>query len=502
MRIKKLLALLLAAVMAMTLFAGCCSPSLLRLLLDLLQDQYHNVTVTAEADLDAALRAAVSEHDTIEDITAALAQALDKTVEFERLPGARAGDQTFSLVYKTGTDTEAIARQTYTDWNKILGALPAGGRYLADLAVRKSGGGYYILVNVTVQKGSGDGSSSGSHSSGNDGSGSEDENGGGENGYDGPDYEAVYDESNVLTGYKIYTNEGLQKVFFEDMTSEDKTLMEKRNGISGYSVDAGFMGLTITLNSGVYYEIERTFGLSPDGKFNLPFQGTLTSSDLNDPATINLSGCAMFGWVGSAGVYEGISGVSNVNFHVTKTIQGVSDRPINVLALYASAVAYVNTGTISNCNVTFAVNCGIDAKSEESITGAYAGGVVAYSMDGSITGCKVTGGKITVNGLTLVGEAGIGSEIDAGGIVGSGVTVSGCTAATTIDVDVDESVEKCYVGGIAGSCNGAASGNIYDSNVVTLNNKEPKDPVGKITDSSVEQPKGQYVGEEIGYQRN
>ena len=497
MRIKRLLALVLSAAMALTLFAGCCSPSLLQLLLDLLQEQYQNITVTAEDDLDAALREAVSEYDTLEEMDAALAQTLGKTVEFESLRSARAGDKAFDLVYRAGTDTEAMARLTYTEWNKILGSLPASGQYLADLAVRKADGGYYILVDIAVTRG---GSSGGNHNSSDDEENNPTQPENPPAPQPQPDYEPVYNENNVLTGYKIHTHEGLQKVFFEDMTTDDLELMSARNGTSGWPTGAGFVGLTITLDSGVKYEVKETFGLSPDGEFKLPFQGTLTSSDLNDPATINLSGCAMFAWVGSAGGYSGISEVSNVNFHVTKTIQGVSAIPNTMSALYAGAVAYICDSSIKNCYVTFAENCGIDAQSDRAITGAYVGGIVGTYLtnpNSSVTGCKVTGGKITVNELPLVdGMNGqVESQIYVGGIVGYGLNVSGCTAATAIDVD--SSAKKCYVGGIAGRCGGAASDNIYDSNVVTLNGNEPTRFVGNQPDDV---KNGQYVGKEIGYQ--
>ena len=430
MRIKKLLAMLLAAAMALTLFAGCCSPSLLRLLLELLQDQYQNITVTAEDDLDATLRQAVSENDTFEDITAALAQALDKTVEFESLRSARAGDQTFSLVYRTGTDTQAIARQTYTDWNKILGSLPASGRYLADLAVRKSGGGYYILVNVTVQKGSGDGSGSGS-------SGGDDENGGTTQPPQTQlDYEPVY-TNGTLTGYLVHTNEGLQKVFFEDMTGLDDTLMEKRNGTAdGFLYDSGFAGLTITLDSGVY-DVKETFGLSPNGEFELPFQGVLTSANPDKPATINLSGCAMFYWLGplisSAGSKNTVE-VSNVNFRVTTTIKGyIADKtsPVPGTLLSAGAVAHISDSTISGCNVTFANGCGIKAESNEKVDTVCVGGIAGLDFGGSITGCTVNGDKITVDLRNSLNNQ---ITVSVNKIAGLETNVSGCKG--TIDIEI------------------------------------------------------------------
>ena len=121
MHFKKFVALLLSAALALTVFAGCGSESLLQLLLDLLQAQYQNITITAEDDLEATLRQAVRENDSMEEIDNALQDALLPTIQFQSLRSARAGDQAFDLVFRTGTDTEAMARQTYTDWNTVLG---------------------------------------------------------------------------------------------------------------------------------------------------------------------------------------------------------------------------------------------------------------------------------------------------------------------------------------------------------------------------------------------
>ena len=397
MRIKKLLAMLLAAAMALTLFAGCCSPSLLRLLLELLQDQYQNITVTAEDDLDATLRQAVSENDTFEDITAALAQALDKTVEFESLRSARAGDQTFSLVYRTGTDTQAIARQTYTDWNKILGSLPAGGRYLADLAVRKSGGGYYILVNVTVQKGS---SSGGSGSHDGSGGGSEDENDGG--GQPQPDPLLDYEWKDNDTVILVHTNEGLQKVFFREMGQEDSKLMTARAG--------GFAGITIKLDNNAKFEVTQTFGNS-----NLPFQGTLTSTDdAEDNATINISPKAMFLAISGA--------VSNINFGVTGDMEGtLLELPLwNAKALCAGVVAYTNTGTIENCHVTFKNKSKMIVNNDSSDVFMVNVGGIAGINDGSITNCSVTDGFIKVNVTTMITVTSVGGIAGVDNTLGNG----------------------------------------------------------------------------------
>ena len=85
MRIKKILAVLLSAALALTLFAGCGSKSLLQILLGMLQGQYQNVSITAGPQLEDALRRAVSENDTLEDINADLEQVLTRTASFDGL---------------------------------------------------------------------------------------------------------------------------------------------------------------------------------------------------------------------------------------------------------------------------------------------------------------------------------------------------------------------------------------------------------------------------------
>lgn len=423
---KKLWALLLAAGMALTLFAGCCSPSLLRLLLDLLQDQYQNITVTAEDDLETALRQAVSQNDTMEEITAALAQALDKTVEFQSLRSARAGDQTFSLVFQTGSDTEAIARQTYTDWNKVLGSLPSSGQYLADLATLKADGGYYILVNVTVKRGGSSGSS-------DDGSGSGDENDGGGTTNPQKDYDWI--GTDVIL---VHTNTGLQNVFFDDMSGSDRQLMDARA--------AGFEDITIKLEKNDYV-VNQTF------KSN--FKGVLTSE--NDKAIINISGSPMFLW--------SYGDILNVDFNVTETIQG---------DVVVGAVACMSFGTIDDCDVTFENGCGIEVYKSSINAGFVAiGGVVGYQYGGAIIDCSVTDGAITAD----VEDDSNSFAFSVGGIVGyDGTKSNDISAVTGCEVDGINIQAQAVgfatagVGGIAGiSTANSLLGNFPDSIVVNNN---------------------------------
>lgn len=413
MRIKRLLAALLAAAMALTLFAGCCSPSLLQLLLDLLQEQYQNITVTAEDDLDAALRAAVSEYDTLEEMDAALAQTLDKTVEFESLRSARAGDKTFDLVFRPGRDTEAMARLTYTEWNKILGSLPASGQYLADLAVRKADGGYYILVDIAVTRG---GSSGGNHNSSDD----EEENGGNVTPpATQPDYEWKEDYTVIL----VHTNKGLQDVFFDEQT--DQKLVDARAD--------GFRGITIQLENNQTYMVDETF--------ETQFEGVLTSKDTNKPATIQLSDHSMFSLIGDDGnTFDPDCIISYINFVVTGTItSGTEDKTWNGYSI--GVVANQNSGIISHCNITFERGAGVEAASSKLQMNV--GSIAGYNFLGTIEFCDVQGGSIEVDvqsqllGVVLVG--GITGYNDYGS------TVKSCTVSdSSINVDIPNDIPLFY----------------------------------------------------------
>lgn len=78
MRFKRLLALLLAAALALSLLVGCGgrNQSLSQMLLNLLDGQYQNVSVEIDSDLEAKLRQAISQSETDEELQAALEQLL------------------------------------------------------------------------------------------------------------------------------------------------------------------------------------------------------------------------------------------------------------------------------------------------------------------------------------------------------------------------------------------------------------------------------------------
>ena len=155
MRFKRLLALLLAAALALSLLAGCGggkNQSLSQMLLNLLDGQYQNVSVEIDSDLEAKLRQAISESETDEELRAALEQLLGGGISFQRLGSGQQGDSAWTLIIYPGTDPDAAARSVYLDLDKVFAALPDDGVYSSGFAMAEMENGYAILVRATVDK--------------------------------------------------------------------------------------------------------------------------------------------------------------------------------------------------------------------------------------------------------------------------------------------------------------------------------------------------------------
>ena len=155
MRFKRLLALLLAAALALSLLAGCGggkSQSLSQMLLNLLDGQYQNVSVEIDSDLETKLRQAISQSETDEELRTALEQLLGGGISFQRLGSGQQGDSAWTLIIYPGTDPDAAARSVYLDLDKVFAALPADGVYSSGFAMAEMENGYAILVRATVDK--------------------------------------------------------------------------------------------------------------------------------------------------------------------------------------------------------------------------------------------------------------------------------------------------------------------------------------------------------------
>ena len=155
MRFKRLLALLLAAALALSLLAGCGggkSQSLSQMLLNLLDGQYQNVSVEIDSDLETKLRQAISQSETDEELQAALEQLLGGGISFQRLGSGQQGDTAWTLIIYPGTDPDAAARSVYLDLDKVFAALPDDGVYSSGFAMAEMENGYAILVRANVDK--------------------------------------------------------------------------------------------------------------------------------------------------------------------------------------------------------------------------------------------------------------------------------------------------------------------------------------------------------------
>ena len=158
MQIRKWLALLVSAALALSLLAGCGGESVARSLLALLDGKYANVSVEMDPDLEADLRQAIrtaeSENagDDAAAIRAALETLLGSKVTFRKLGEGQQGDTAFDLIFYAGADPDKAAQSAYSQWNGTFSNLPDDGLYTAALAQVQTENGVWLLVQATVEK--------------------------------------------------------------------------------------------------------------------------------------------------------------------------------------------------------------------------------------------------------------------------------------------------------------------------------------------------------------
>lgn len=448
MQIRKWLALLVSAALALSLLAGCGGgKALSQVILDLLDGQYANVAVEIDPDLEADLRQAVHEGETEEEIRAALEKILGSGVSFRLIGDGQQGDSAWNLILYPGNDPAAAARSAFTEWNKVFGSLPRDGQYSAGLAMLETENGYAILVQATVEQ-----------------PGSRD---------DGPDDLVVkgtgftYNVTKKTITVEL-DSKGMQELFF---SNPDTKVEAARNN--------GFEDIIITLKTGTY---------SVNDTFKTPFKGTLQGES---GATITLTGgSGLFAQIADDGTVE------NLNITVADTISNGSDSG------KAGAVAGVNNGTISGCTVTIDTSGSISATDDYSnaggivgynyneisscevtingsISGGYAGGIAGWNK-GTISSCEVNGsgkdtsqihgdkraggiagsnetstieGTCTVTDVFIEASASSNATMSAGGIVGSNESgsVSGTCTVRNCKINAQNTSDNVvYAGGIAG----------------------------------------------------
>lgn len=419
---KKLLALLLAAALALGLLAGCGgkNQSLAQIILNLLDGQYTNVTVEIDPDLEAALRKAVSGAETEEEIRAALEEILGPGISFRLLGDGQKGDTAWNLILYPGNDPDAAGRSAFAEWNKVFAFLPKDGQYGTKIAMIETENGYAILVQATVDR-----------------AGSRDDDDDDEPQEPRTPYSVKTNDAGTVTDITVGTSEGLNYIFSGTGGStsgdpeEEAALADARN--------SGFAGVTITLEGDATYTVSQQFA----GNDSI-FKGTLQGADKKS-TTITLTGSCngLFQQIDSSGTVKDIT--FDVQANISNTYDGDSELIFINYTIYAGAVAGLNVGTISNCDVK--LNNSI-IKIDE-VGGQYRAGGIVGQNSGTITGCTVTGGTIQVKtGTAFAG--GIAGYNSLNGTTGGEITDCTVTGATIIADGIDGAV----AGGLVGRNNG------------------------------------------------
>lgn len=493
MRIKKFLALLLAAAMALAVFAGCGNnPSIERILMEMLDGRYDNVTVELDPDLKAELRQAISEYgDDGEDaVRGDLEKRLGTNRPLRYLKNLQQGESAFDLLFYLGSNPDAAVQSAYNQWNPIFSTLPHNGQYALELAAIQAEDGYYILAYSKVNR-----------------AGSSDRPD-----RDDPEQEVIPESGYEKDGnhYTVYNDKGLQNVFFGSYDGKPNVDSE----LDADRMD-NFKDCTITLK-GATYLVTRQLLEEFNGKL-VGEENTLIQIDGQGdglgPSEEAVLFCGMFGTLygsveklnidvqtiqltGYSGGYTGsVAGVNNGNISGCKVTVCTMDLTNGVKAA-CGAIAGLNKETIRNCHVTIPVGGSIKSTGD-------AGGIAGWNGSdmqsdfSMIEGCTVTiDGQIQGN--------------DVGGITasnGDDSTIAVDCSVTGTGAIKGEGKYAPKVGGIAGNnestgqvlCGPAegititAKGKGAGKEEVTATELVGNDPAG-IRDA--------YAGTKIGFQRS
>ena len=502
MRIKKFLALLLAAAMALAVFAGCGNnPSIERILMEMLDGRYDNVTVELDPDLKAELRQAISEYgDDGEDaVRGDLEKRLGTNRPLRYLKNLQQGESAFDLLFYLGSNPDAAVQSAYNQWNPIFSTLPHNGQYALELAAIQAEDGYYILAYSKVNR-----------------AGSSDRPD-----RDDPEQEVIPESGYEKDGdkYTIYNNKGLQNVFlggYDGTENVDDELDADRTD--------NFTGCTITLKGTTYLVTRQLleefngrlvgekdtlikidgkgYGLAPNeeefvlycGMFgNVLENGSVENLNI-EVLNITLGGYAGGDTGSITGINDGNISGCNVTIHKIDQSQGL-------LQMCAGGITGLNRKTIRDCHVTIAAG--------RVITDGFGGGIAgingAKGFNASIEGCSVTietGGQIISQ--IVGGIAGLNGEGSTSSTIGADCSVTG--SGTIWGKPVDSSFSSIYAGGIVGSnerdsnvlCRPAQGVTITvtsDDNITVTANQE----IGNQPDAGSQHP---YAGTKIGYQES
>lgn len=459
MYLKKCMAVLLSVALALCLVLTGCGGSgpLTEVILDLLDGYYKNIAVDSDPDLEKALREAVDQGGTEEEILARIINSMNLTgssIQFTRLGDGQQGDHALDVVFQLGTDPDAAARQAMAEWSRIFGSLPSDGQYEAHVSMVEENGGYYVAVDVTVVKA------------------------GRPNQDDEEDGPVVLTEISVRGNFKTEYHVGqtfdkngmIVTAYYSNSTSKP---------VTGYTVSPekfetvqSDATVTITYTEGdVTKTATVTVNVGPDPGYTIE-DGTYMvynadglmawaaaaqdnpsiSCTLTDDITLTSDWTPISSTF--AGTFDGnnkcISGLKIRNTdgnnaglfaQISGTVKDLELRNVDIevsvnQSKYVGAVAGYSTGTIENCVVSGTVT------GKGQGLGFSVGGVVGGSSKAKIIGCSSTAS------VTGDGKAG-----RVGGIVGSNMSSSYVIA--------------CYHTG--GAITGDGTGNIYAGGVVGRN---------------------------------
>lgn len=481
MYLKKCMAVLLSVALALCLVLTGCGGSgpLTEVILDLLDGYYKNIAVDSDPDLEKALREAVDQGGTEEEILARIINSMNLTgssIQFTRLGDGQQGDHALDVVFQLGTDPDAAARQAMAEWSRIFGFLPSDGQYEAHVSMVEENGGYYVAVDVTVVKAGR--------------SNQDDEE-------DGPV---------VLTGISVsgdfkkeyYVEQNFNKnsmivtAYYSNSTSKQ---------ITNYTVspetfeEEGSITVTITYTEGdVTKTATVTVKVGPDPGYTKDDKGTYmvynadglmawAAAAKEEPSIsctltkdIDLEGRT---WTpvgtsssdGYTGIFDGGNyAITNLEIHTYEssnqglfgyvnsgTVQNLKLENVSITAensQYVGAVAGYSRGRIENCEVSGSVNGGA------KVSGSSVGGVAGGNAGGKVVGCSSTA-SVTANG----------SSSRVGGVVGNNMmnaTVVACYH--TGGAITGDGTGNIYAGGVVGRNNGAQVVACYASCAVKVNN--------------------------------
>lgn len=493
MYLKKCMAVLLSVALALCLVLTGCGGSgpLTEVILDLLDGYYKNIAVDSDPDLEKALREAVDQGGTEEEILARIINSMNLTgssIQFTRLGDGQQGDHALDVVFQLGTDPDAAARQAMAEWSRIFGSLPSDGQYEAHVSMVEENGGYYVAVDVTVVKAG------------------------------RPNQDDEEDGPVVLTGISVSGD--FEKEYYVGQTFDKNGMIvtayysnSTSKPVTGYTVSPekfeteGSITVTITYAEGdVTKTATVTVNVGPDPGYTIE-DGTYmvynadglmawAAAAQNDPSisctlTDDITLTSDWTPISStfAGTFDGnnkyISGLKIRNTdgnnnaglfaQISGTVKNLELRDVDIEVSvnpnkYVGAVAGYSTGTIENCVVSGSVtgkgqgpsfSVGgvvggsykakiIGCSSTASVTGdgpaGRVGGIVGTNMSSYVIACYHTGGAITGNGT---------GNIYAGGVVGrnSASQVTACYASCNVNISNGQG----NVGGVIGCDDGGGS---------------------------------------------